>query len=166
MKTGTFKKDISGTTALKSKDNHESDVEALDDDSTSRAPEDADSVSTGAGLIILRPPKQSNTDPHTAEAFKVGITTCSCRENEQKYASTVFPMTHFHDHAGLPVINALCLLCRATARTWDESLFRCSRLLLCRLEHSFCRGTGAGRSVQAPVHRRHLAQITRNSSKG
>ena len=75
-------------------------------------------------------------------------------------------MLYLPDYATLPIADELYPLCRATAQNWDEWLYRCSRLLLCRLEHSSCRGIGAGRSVQDPMHRKHLAWITHSSSKG
>ena len=76
MKTSTVEKDVDGSTASNSEEDQELGIQVVDDDSRSRTPEDADSVSTGDGLVIMRPPKLSNDS--TAEVFEVGITTCFC----------------------------------------------------------------------------------------
>ena len=78
MKTNTLRKDVDGSTALNSESDQESSIDIVDDDdSRSRTPEDAESISTGDGLVVMRPPKPSNADLRTAEVFEVGITTCS-----------------------------------------------------------------------------------------
>ncbi len=39
--------------------------------------------------------------------------------------SKVYTMLYFPDYATFPVADELYPLCRATAQSWDESLYRC-----------------------------------------